>query len=137
MDAGYARSVHFEGPDSMTFQGDFSEAIDPEITRLGAGNSTGLLSQKMPELFVASADASRVVQIGMRQTLWCNQFSWSPDSTYIVGICGSGFYNRPGSARSLSADSIFLLNVAKPNSKPRIIAHNGVENVNSTSTVSQ
>ena len=94
-------------------------------------------SHKVPELFIANADGSRTIQIGARRALHCNQFSWSPDSVFIAGICGSGFDDSHGVSGLSPADSIFLLDIIKPNSKPRIIARSGVESMNSAPAVSR
>ncbi len=137
LDASYARIANFESPDSMSFQGDDSHSIDPDINRRGTGYSAGTTSRKVPELFVASADGSHTFQIGAKQTVRCNQFLWSPDSVSIAGICASGSDDSHGVARLLPSDSVFLLDINKPNSKPRIIARSGIESVSTASTVSR
>jgi dipeptidyl aminopeptidase/acylaminoacyl peptidase len=135
MDGGFSTVAQFEGSDFGPFQGD-SQGIDPAITQTAQRHSVSL-SNRLPELFVANADGSGVVHIGQKQNVWCNQFSWSPDSVSIAGLCGSRFYNKSGGAPFLSADSILLLSVAKPNSKPGIIARTGIESVNSLAAASR
>jgi TolB protein len=134
MDGGFSTVAQFEGPDYGPFQGD-SQGINPAITQTTLRSAVPL-SKKLPALFIANADGSSVVHLGLKQNVWCNQFSWSPDSVSIAGLCGSGFSNR-SNAPFLSDDSIFLLAVAKPNSKPKIIAHTGIKSFNSAATASR
>jgi Tol biopolymer transport system component len=127
MDTGFSTTAHFEGSDSGMFQGE-SSGTDPAITET-IHRYSAPLSQKLPELFVASADGSGIVQIAPKQNVWCHQFSWSPDSSSIAGICGSGLANSSGDHRRLATDSIFVMSVSNPHSKPRVIAHSGIERI--------
>lgn len=92
-------------------------------------------SEKVPELFVINSDGTRVIHLGAKESLWCNQFSWSPNSDLIAGICGTGLTNASGFRSSLISGSVLLLNPYSPNSKPRVIAHGGVESINSALVV--
>ncbi len=134
MDGGFSTVAQFEGPDYGPFQGD-SQGVNPAITQTAQRHPVSL-SKKLPALFVANTDGSDTVHLGLKQNIWCSQFSWSPDSVSIAGLCGAGFSNRSDTP-FLSADSIFLLDVAKANSKPQIIARTGIESVNSAATASR
>jgi TolB protein len=131
VDAGFSTAAHFEGPDSGSFQGDYSASIDPEINHMGQRSSTTPIAQKASELFVVRADGSDLVHLGPRQNVWCNQFSWSPDSSSIAGICGSDLSDPSRYRQRLSTDSILILSVTNPHSKPRAIAHGGIESIDS------
>ena len=135
MDNGFATTAHFEGPDSGMFQGE-PGGIDPAITQ-GVQSNSVARSQRLPELFVTNADGSGLVHIAPKQNVWCDQFSWSPDSSSIAGICGSGPANPSGYRWRLATDSIFVLSVIHPHSKPRVIAQSGIENISAAPSAPQ
>jgi Tol biopolymer transport system component len=135
MDGNFSTFANFEGQDFGSFQADYSHAIDPDINRNHQQSSIVPRSLKVPELFVTNTNGTSLIHVGPKQSLWCEQFFWSPDSSTIAGICGIGLTNGSGYSQRLLSDSIYLLNLTGSRSKPRIIAH-GVEHISSAPVAS-
>jgi hypothetical protein len=72
------------------------------------------------QIFIASADGTKLIQLSRNAKMSCYHVSWSPDGRWIAADCRENItVMRPLTKEFGALSNIFLFDVSKPGSKPR------------------